>query len=117
MRLLILLGVLVVAAPPALEAQKNCKKGIPCGNTCIAANKVCRIAPPAAPAPRPLTSTAPAGSLYHKDYPFAASPRGRTYYRNVRECNGVGRLASRIYFKTEEDAIAAGLSRSRQEGC
>lgn len=26
-----------------LEAQKKCVKGIPCGNTCISADKVCRV--------------------------------------------------------------------------
>ena len=31
------------------EGQKNCRKGIPCGNTCIAANKVCHVGTPATP--------------------------------------------------------------------
>lgn len=40
-------AVCLVALSPLLflsEAlAKNCKKGIPCGNSCISANKVCRI--------------------------------------------------------------------------
>jgi len=41
--------LLVAALMPlhTVEAQKSCKKGIPCGNSCIAANKVCRIGSPA----------------------------------------------------------------------
>ena len=38
--LTLVLGLLL--AVPA-EAQKNCTKGIPCGNTCISASKVCRV--------------------------------------------------------------------------
>ena len=39
--------VCLVALSPLLflsdALAKNCKKGIPCGNSCISANKVCRI--------------------------------------------------------------------------
>ena len=43
------------------EGQKHCRKGIPCGNTCIAANKVCRIGTPSTPATTPpLPTAAPA---------------------------------------------------------
>jgi len=44
---------------------KNCRKGIPCGNTCISANKTCRIAggstksAPAYTAPRMVTPATP----------------------------------------------------------
>jgi hypothetical protein len=40
------LGIItaVLAATPFVTAEaQNCKKGIRCGNTCIAANKTCRI--------------------------------------------------------------------------
>ncbi|EPU3936565.1 hypothetical protein ACVWYD_003150 [Morganella morganii] len=40
-------AVCLVALSPLLflsdALAKNCKKGIPCGNSCISANKVCRI--------------------------------------------------------------------------
>lgn len=116
-----LIAGLVLLAWLPLEAQRNCTKGIPCGNTCIAANKVCRTAtPPPAPSPpsAPLRSTAPAaGRLFSAEYPFAASPRGRTYYANIRSCKALPRLASRVFFKSEEEAQGAGLTRSRQRGC
>jgi hypothetical protein len=35
-----------------LDAQKRCKKGIPCGKTCIAANKTCHKTTSTSPAPR-----------------------------------------------------------------
>ena len=55
------LALLLFVSP--LAAQKNCTKGIPCGNTCIAANKTCRVgtrsttAPPAEPRPRAPAQT------------------------------------------------------------
>lgn len=33
----------ITAWPGDLEAQRNCRKGIPCGNSCISRDKVCRI--------------------------------------------------------------------------
>jgi len=47
------------------DGQKNCRKGIPCGNTCIAANKVCHVGTPANPpaAPPPCAPTYCARSL------------------------------------------------------
>lgn len=50
--LLVALAVLALV-PTVADAQKNCTKGKPCGRTCIARDKVCRIgttqaAPPAA---------------------------------------------------------------------
>src|SRR5207245_7339315 len=92
------------------EAQKNCRKGIPCGNTCIAANKVCRIGTPSA---RPTTSPAPAPSDSTAVAPtnntaWVASSRGHTYYR--RGCSTANRLspANLMYFRTEEEAQRAG---------
>ena len=113
------------------EAQKNCRKGIPCGNTCIAANKTCRISsnrPPAAtvaPAPHRSSggeeadSAAPTAAARSSatERAFVGSVRGSTYYR--AGCAGARKLsaANLRYFKTEEDAQKAGYSRSRQRGC
>jgi hypothetical protein len=36
-----LVALLIVSG--SAEAQKNCTKGIPCGNTCISADKVCHV--------------------------------------------------------------------------
>lgn len=109
-------------APPA-EAQKQCRKGIPCGNTCIAATKTCRVgsgeATPATTAsPRAETAVpTPAPDTVSVPAPWIASSRGSTYYRNG--CTGARRLspANRIFFATEEEAQRAGYRRSRTEGC
>ena len=101
------------------EGQKNCRKGIPCGDTCIAANKVCHVGTPSNP---PTTSSAPAGSdstaVAQKDSTaWVASSRGHTYYR--RGCGTAKRLApaNLIYFRTEEEAQRAGYHRSTSRGC
>ena len=43
------IGLIAVAlvglASTAADAQRVCKRGIPCGNTCIAANRTCRVGP------------------------------------------------------------------------
>ncbi|WP_310569585.1 hypothetical protein [Gemmatimonas sp.] len=60
-RLLFVLGLLMAFVPPHVAAaQRNCKKGIPCGNSCIAANRVCRVGPraPVDPPAPPTTSKA-----------------------------------------------------------
>lgn len=129
MRRLTLTLVLALFLPVALEAQKNCKKGIPCGNTCISATKTCRIGTPAsAPAPRAVPAVAvaeqgaaaeaqPSTETASSSAAWVASSRGNTYYRNG--CSGGNKLspANRIYFASEEAAQAAGYSRSRQRGC
>lgn len=57
------LGVaFAIVTPAALEAQ-NCRKGIPCGNTCISASKICRVGrAPSAPVVAPQISSSPTGS-------------------------------------------------------
>lgn len=67
--------VLLLAAAPALanvsvcapriDAQPRCKKGCPCGNSCISCSKTCRIAspPPSKPTPAPAAVSKPATPL------------------------------------------------------
>ena len=113
-----LLGLSLLAVSSA-EGQKNCRKGIPCGNTCIAVNKVCRIGsfsarPTAPPSPTVSDSTAVAPT---NNMAWVASSRGHTYYR--RGCSTANRLspANLIYFRTEEEAQRAGYRRSTSRGC
>ena len=113
-----LLGLSLLIAGSG-EGQKNCRKGFPCGNTCIAANKVCHVGTPSTP---PTTSPAPASSdsaaVVPKDAAaWVASSRGHTYYR--RGCGTANRLspANLIYFRTEEEAQQAGYRRSTSRGC
>jgi hypothetical protein len=57
MRITSLLGLALLLLASSLEAQKNCTKGIPCGNTCISASKVCRVGSPNAVVPRAAAPT------------------------------------------------------------
>jgi hypothetical protein len=104
---------MLFTASPAL-AQKRCVKGIPCGNTCIAATKTCRIGTGSATTARP---TAPAAVTIPDSMHFVASTRGRTYY--WVGCSGWKSLApaNLRFFKTAADARATGLNVSKQSGC
>lgn len=119
--ILLALAVLIVLPATQLEAQKRCKKGIPCGNTCIAANKTCRIGTSAPrSSPPPAATVAPAqqsGQAQQVSGDWVASSRGRTYYK--AGCSGARKLSASnlIYFKSEEDAQKAGYTRSVQRGC
>lgn len=64
---------------------KNCRKGIPCGNSCISANKTCRIG---AYTPTP-TSVAPKPTISEKNFNnaknhlvkiYTANPEQTTFY-------------------------------------
>ncbi len=60
MRIAIRLAVGLLLTSVAADAQRVCKRGIPCGNTCIAANRTCRVGPakPDTGAANPVTSAA-----------------------------------------------------------
>ena len=118
-----------------LQAQRNCRKGIPCGNTCISASKVCRIgsgssrepepmAPPAArptaepaalaPQAAPAAQPAPAPDT---QYPWIGSFADGIYFR--AGCPAALDLAptNRRYFSTEVAAQDAGYRKSRVPDC
>lgn len=119
----------MVLTPDAASAQRNCKKGIPCGGTCIAASKTCHVGTPAArPTARPESTSdvAPKVIPQSKPHPlfsvassgqWVGSSRGHTYYRDG--CSGASKLAKSnlLHFKSEADAKAAGFKRSAQKGC
>lgn len=118
---LILVCAILLCPVLEVEAQKNCRKGIPCGNTCIAANKTCRVGtsrptPPAATAAAPATQQG-RGSVAEGEARFVASIRGSTFY--AKGCPGARKLspANLRYFRSEEEAQQAGYTRSRQKGC
>lgn len=121
MRLFTRLVLLALLTPTLALAQKKCKNGIPCGNTCIAANKVCRIgspAPaPAAPTAAPATVEASASVVEENARAWVGSRIGTTYYRTG--CGAANKLKqeNRVYFKSEADAQADGRQRSRSRGC
>jgi hypothetical protein len=120
-RLLFIL--LAVVVPAAAHAQKHCKKGIPCGGSCISPTKTCRVgtatvpattAAPATQAGTPLVVTADSSATSGA---WIASSRGHTYYKVG--CAGANKLAAgnRLYFKSEDEAKKAGYVRSSQRGC
>lgn len=128
---------LAVALAPTVEAQRNCRKGIPCGNSCISASKVCRIGsssarpaydPPSTSAARPAavsTQLAPqdtqvtSGALVGKsaEYPWVGSFADGIYFR--AGCSAARDLAptNRRYFSSDEVAQGAGYRRSSVPGC
>ena len=117
MRALITAMLLLAVVTPS-SAQKRCKKGIPCGNSCISATKTCRIG---TPKQTPSSSNERAAADVQVSVPegaqYVASTRGRTYY--WIGCKGWKSLskANLRFFKTVEEAKAAGLRPSRQAGC
>lgn len=73
-RCLVVAAALAVIVPIA-DAQKNCRKGIPCGNSCISPTKTCHInsAPPPAANPSTAPVAAPAAvTPPHRDSGGAA---------------------------------------------
>jgi len=112
-RVLTVALALAVSAGTA-EAQRRCVKGIPCGNTCIAANKTCRISGGSATG---SSRTVQQAVTPPADAQFVASSRGQVYY--WVGCNGWKSLApaNLRFFKTAAEARAAGYRPSTQAGC
>jgi hypothetical protein len=53
MRSIVIAAVAALAFATTASAAPHCTKGVPCGDSCIAAGKVCHIAPPPAPNCKP----------------------------------------------------------------
>lgn len=127
--------VLTLSWPNVAEAQRNCSKGKPCGNSCISRDKVCRIgassstpAPAADPSPRaaataqtltspPATDDDPTPAETAPDYPWVGSFADGIYFKAT--CPAAQDLApsNRRYFRAVQDAEGAGFRRSRTPGC
>jgi hypothetical protein len=126
---LVLLGAALFTAAP-LHAQKNCRKGIPCGNSCISASKVCRIGSPAAepmprydpapaarpayvaPAPASRATTVAASAELNQ---WIGQSHGRVYYRAT--CQAAKELPEPIFFSIAADAERLGYRRSQVPSC
>ena len=139
------IALLVCASEAA--AQKPCTKGVPCGDTCVAANKTCRVDAPSTVTPAATLQTTPvpqpspltfqylsagdvamragfvAGKLrvFHTTpdmtAPWVGGVNGLTYYR--RDCSAVRGVlpGGYVFFKTEADAFASAYRRSIIPGC
>lgn len=112
-RLVLLLALAVPLIASRVAAQTpHCHKGKLCGHTCIARWKTCHIGTATkAPATTLPTSALPASTQ------FVASSRGHVYYAVT--CSAWHRLspANLIYFKSAQEAQAAGYTPSRSHGC
>lgn len=109
-----------ISVPGSLAAQPNCRKGIPCGNSCIAANKTCRIGSSSTPR---TTAPVPAGSALlgatppDSDVQWVGSVADRVYF--VATCSAALDLApaNRVDFASQADAVKLGFRPSRVPGC
>jgi hypothetical protein len=102
----------------AAEGQRRCTTGVPCGNTCVAADSVCRATPPTAQSSRrQVLSERTRFAVRDTTAAWVASNRGTMYYRNG--CPDAKRIPalSRLYFRTEQDAQKGGFKRSRSRDC
>lgn len=123
------LSLVLLVSFPSIALAQTCRKGKPCGNTCIAQNREChvgsgtaRATPQSTRAATPRTSTAadayhaPASPADSTAY-WVASTKGHVYYR--RDCQAAQRLAvaNRRYFHNISEAEAAGYRRSKSEDC
>ena len=110
---------LIVTLPVSLEAQKNCKKGKPCGNSCISVDKVCRIESSPTPAYVAPQSVAPAGSRAvpaENTKDWLALFNTKVYYK--ASCQAARELPGPYhYFSTEAEAQQVGYRRSQVPGC
>jgi deoxyribonuclease I len=131
MRIVIAVAMILTLSASA-EAQRNCKKGIPCGGTCISATKTCHVGTPTADTTsrqgqpispddqaalvRRLTGDTGAKTSFELA-PFVGSVDGNVYYSSG--CTTAWKLTpeERVYFKSEPEAIAQGYHRSRAKGC
>jgi hypothetical protein len=118
MRALVILITLAVLPIPA-EAQKNCVKGKPCGNTCIARDKVCHVGSGSArpAAPQPLVTATPASAETGLQFPDSIRWIGwreaKLYFRaNCIPATTVP-MSERVYFRTESQAKDSGFKRSK----
>lgn len=115
--LLLATAALVLGAPISAEAQV-CRKGKPCGNTCIARSKTCRVgAGTARAAGQPAPTQAPAATAAPEGAMYVASSRGRVYY--WVGCSAWRSLspANLRFFSSRAEAVAAGYRPSLSSRC
>lgn len=80
-----------------LEAQRSCKTGCPCGNSCISCSKTCRIG---TTRPSTPTRTPPAPATSEPSKAFALMPLAAVPAIALDTATGwVGSGLNRLYFK------------------
>lgn len=108
--------------PQIGAAQPNCRKGIPCGNSCISASKVCRIGSPNPAAPTtspPTTPTQSTGTTKKSEESEKSTKVWINTKSKVYHCPGTryfGATANGRY-STEKEAIADGNRAAYGRSC
>jgi hypothetical protein len=122
---------LLLIAASAAGAQRQCKKGIPCGGTCISATKTCHVGT-TQPSPEPDTAihrvmpaqseqqalvdriTGPSSAARY----FVGSVDGNVYYAGGC-ATAILKITEdeKVVFLTEREAIEKGYHRSKAKGC
>lgn len=115
---------IAIACTAGNAVAANCKKGQPCGNSCISWNKVCRIGA-SAPAynagsrPAGLMASPSSGSNQRRNAPavWIGLKANMRFYRP--DCAFVREFSSdqRAYFDNEANARAAGYQLAGNDGC
>jgi hypothetical protein len=125
-RIVVVVAVLGWAFAAPLLAQRNCTKGKPCGRSCIARDKVCRVGnapsvPTATAAPSSSEGTAgvisSGGSRDSATWEWVGSTTSKYFYRNTTECAAPISQRARRYFRSEETAVTAGSQKSSTRAC
>lgn len=85
---IVLASLLVLGAAKPAEAQRNCRKGVSCANSCISASKVCRVGrSPSAPVPLiPSSPTTSAGGRTSERTCRTGIPCGRSCIAASKIC-------------------------------
>lgn len=113
--LVVALAALMLLSSAAL-GQPNCRKGKPCGNTCIAQNRTCRVGPPSPASTTPRAAPSQANRLLSAEeatpLPWLAVSSTRTYYASA--CSGAARIpvSDRTLFRLEEGLQRIGYTRA-----
>lgn len=103
--------LLAIGAAEAF-AQRRCTKGIPCGNTCIAANRNCRVGADSTTSSGGIASQPTPAARVPEGMQFVASTQGRVYY--FVGCSAWRSLstANLRFFRTAAEAKAIELEPS-----
>jgi micrococcal nuclease len=114
--------VLLFSTPSAASGQRQCSKGKPCGNTCIARDKVCRIESPGAVdrAARAERPSAPSAATSRPAPPMPEPPGGtipctiaRVVDGDTVECAGGTRVRLLLIDAPERDQGPYGATATR----
>jgi hypothetical protein len=119
------LAILAGALAPGVAESKNCRKGKPCGNSCIARSKTCRIGTPSQRAPSPAAYAGERSAPPPR--PSAAGTAEPVVWIGLRANRHAYRADcpmlrdfdadQRVYFDTRAAALAAGYSVAAGNGC